>query len=210
MSSEKSGVYSPQYSTTTTSVQQRPLSGQQGFIAPSYPPLPPNQPPQYYTVQPGVYGPPPGYLPQLPQMGVQYIPPGPGIMVIQQPGIPGRWRSHVLDCCVDGCGLFCHVCCCPCIGVGHNADLVGWNCCVTGTIFAILYSPAYLPYLLSGVPFGLPCSCLIHAPLRSKLRERYGINENCPGEDWCVTAFLPLCAICQEVHEVIAHGEARM
>ena len=130
-------------------------------------------------------------------------------VITQQPLPSDRWRSSPFDCCVDGGGVCCLVCCCPCVPIGYHADLVGWNCCLTATLFTILYSPSWVMMLLIGCP-APPLSCLIHWPLRRKLRVRYGVIENCSGEDCLCTLFCPLCSICQEVHEVRAHGETRV
>ena len=112
-----------------------------------------------------------------------------------------RWNSSICDCCGDGCEGFCNGCCCgPCI-IAKHADMVGWNGCFMGTAFCLLYSPAYLTYLILGLPM-VPLSCLVHAPLRRKLRERYGINESFFCEDWVCTTLCTPCSLCQEVHEV--------
>ena len=130
-------------------------------------------------------------------------------VITQQPINSDRWKSPPCDCCVDGGGVCCLTCCCPCVPIGYHAELVGWNCCLTATAFALLYSPSWAIVLIFGYP-APPLSCIIHAPLRRKLRVRYGIVENCSGEDFLCTFFCPLCSICQEIHEVRSHGETRI
>jgi Cys-rich protein (TIGR01571 family) len=127
----------------------------------------------------------------------------------ERPGFQGKWRAEFCDCCVDGCSVCCYVCCCPCIPIGFHARIVGWNWCLAASAFTITYSPTWVVALFTGIP-ALPLSCFIHAPLRRKLRERYGINESFRGEDWVYTFLCPLCAICQEIHETRVHGEGHV
>jgi Cys-rich protein (TIGR01571 family) len=129
-------------------------------------------------------------------------------VIIQPAGnATGAWRSNICDCYIDGCGGCCYGCCCAPCAVFQNARIVGWNPCGTCAVFCLLYSPVYVGFLLFGIPL-IPLSCLIHAPLRRKLRVRYGINEACMwGEDWVFTTLFAPCAICQEVHETKAHGD---
>jgi Cys-rich protein (TIGR01571 family) len=152
--------------------------------------------------------PQPGIIAQQP-MDFQPLQSPVNAVIIQPAGnATGVWLSHICDCCVDGCceGC-CYGCCCAPCAVGENAGIVGWNPFCTGATFCILFSPAYLGFLLFGIPL-IPLSCLIHAPLRRKLRVRYGINEACMwGEDWVFTTLFAPCAICQEVHETKAHGD---
>ena len=91
----------------------------------------------------------------------------------QQLRVLGKWSSSTCDCCVDGWEACCGVCCCtPCVFSKH-AELVGWDGCRSGFCFCLLYAPSYL---LTGLPF-IPLSCLIHAPLRKKIRERYILRK---------------------------------
>ena len=118
----------------------------------------------------------------------------------------GQWHTRGSNCTVDGWGSCCHVICCPWTPIGRHADLVGWNCCLTATAFAVLYSPTYMVNLILGIP-APALSCCIHAPLRRKIREKYGIEESFPNEDCLCTFCCPLCAICQEAHEVLVHSD---
>ena len=117
----------------------------------------------------------------------------------------GNWSSGTCDCCVDGWEACCGVCCCtPCVFSKH-AEVVGWDGCRSGFCFCLLYAPSYL---LTGLPF-IPLSCIIHAPLRRKIRERYGIKEGYFCEDYISTTFCTPCSLCQEAHEIKVHGEMR-
>ena len=49
------------------------------------------------------------------------------------------------------------------------------------------------------------CCCLIHAPMRSKFRARYGIGGSACG-DCCITSCCACCAIAQEAREIRARG----
>jgi Cys-rich protein (TIGR01571 family) len=123
-----------------------------------------------------------------------------------------EWKSNICDICSDGYGVCMHIWCCSCIAIGQNADLVDFDytCCMTSTLFAILQIPILMPSLLFGIPICFSPTVCIHFPIRRKLRAKYGINESFTGEDLLFTCCLPLCALCQEVHEILERGDARM
>lgn len=134
--------------------------------------------------------------------------PGSGAFIIGTEAGPSEWSSHICECAVDGVGYCFYVSICSACVAGQNAEIVDWHCGGFGSLFCALAAAAYLPPLIYCVP-GWPFSCFIHAPLRKRIRERYGIDESCPGEDYVFTLLCPLCALCQESHELGRHNERR-
>jgi Cys-rich protein (TIGR01571 family) len=76
--------------------------------------------------------------------------------------------------------------------IRQNMELVlGDNCVIQAALYCVT------------LHFG--CCCVIHAPMRSKFRSRYGIEGSACG-DCCITSFCACCAIAQEAREIKARG----
>ena len=109
-----------------------------------------------------------------------------------------EWRESLCGCCND-IGICCVGCWCPCILFGQNQEqLDGHSCCGTGCVYCVLLC---LPCISVVVP---PLCCLISAPRRRILRQRYGLREDC--NDWCATCCCYHCALCQEAREMKVRG----
>ena len=92
--------------------------------------------------------------------------------------------------CFDDCATCCTSCCFPWLQYGFNQEKMdGSSCCGSGVLYFIMVS--------------LGCCCLIHAPRRTMLRARYGLNEDVCN-DFCVTWCCAFCAIAQEAREMNA------
>ena len=100
-----------------------------------------------------------------------------------------KWHSGLCDCFVDR-----PICClsffCPCVQYGLNESALG----ETGPVCCVLY----------GALMHFYCCCLLHAPMRGRLRQRYGLAGD-DGSD--VLATLTGCmSIAQEAREIKARG----
>ena len=100
-----------------------------------------------------------------------------------------QWHSGLCDCFTDG-----EICClsffCPCVQYGLNVSVLGESC----TVCCVMY----------GVLMHFYCCCIVHAPMRSKLRARYNLQGD-DGRD--VLASLTGCmSIAQEAREIKARG----
>ncbi len=103
---------------------------------------------------------------------------------------PQEWKNPLCGC-FDDMGSCCMTLWCPCVQYGKNYENVHHDGCGSqGAFFCLL-----------GI-FGL--SCCLHSELRSEIRERYNIQEDC--SDCCVTCFCPGFAIAQEARELKDRG----
>lgn len=128
-----------------------------------------------------------------------------------QLGEPGRWSTSIFNCFnKDGCcdslkALFLA----PCY-IKTNAEFVGYtHPILCGTVFCLLYLPALAINAVIVIPLvQVPSpTCCLHAPIRGRIRAKYGIHEWCWGEDWIYTMFCTPCAIRQEIHEIAVRQE---
>jgi len=99
-----------------------------------------------------------------------------------------QWKESWIDCC-GNCGICCVTCMCPCIQYGLNAEKLDGSSCVTNAL--LLMFCGWLP-------------CFVQGPRRKLLRQRYGLQEDCP--DFLIHCLCPLCAICQEAREMQNRG----
>ena len=104
----------------------------------------------------------------------------------------GRWSSGLLMCGED-IGICSVTCLCPPVNYGQISHKMGGNCCIDGLTCMVMAC------------VGL--SCVVHIPLRNRIRHQYGIGDDCPlcpAESGClVTYFMPQCAICQEARHLV-------
>lgn len=148
-------------------------------------------PPQQYPPQQGGY---PMAQGQMPMQPVQYQP-----MNIQQPGqvavpiqnqSPQVWKNSLFGCLSD-IGSCILTCCFPCVQYGMNYEKVHQSgCCSQGCTWWCLN--------MCG------CCCLVHKELRSDIRRKYNIREDC--SDCLTTCLCGPCAICQEARELKERG----
>ena len=100
-----------------------------------------------------------------------------------------RWQSGLCDCFDDWetClpSFFC-----PCVQFGVNASVVGERCGMSCALYLLLAH--------------FYCCCLVHAPVRTKIRARYHLQGD-EAED-CLATLCGCTSIAQEAREIKARG----
>jgi Cys-rich protein (TIGR01571 family) len=145
--------------------------------------------PQIMYMLPTPSAPPYQPQPSQPAQPVSTIQPTPfvyptEITVHLKQHLSPQFSSGLCDCCLDISGCI-YGCICPCHLFGKNVEnLTNQGCC-----------KACCCYLCC-------CGSCNHAPMRRKLRMKYGLLEE-PCNDCCVAVFCSCCALCQEHREIM-------
>jgi len=137
---------------------------------------------------------------------------------IYPPPNSGQWSTGFCDCCamvrspqgveVGGAGLCCKAFCCLCCVIGDNSEFFanheGVHCAGQGNssnACCMWCAAEHLAHFVVGVPLG----CMLHLPIRSAIRRRYGLPED-PCIDFCAVCCCPACAAIQEHRELHVRG----
>lgn len=100
-------------------------------------------------------------------------------------GSPKEWKASLFSVFSSG-PVTCFVTIlCPCYQYGVNSEAMGGSCCPDGFVYGLMQE------------CGL--CCLVHAPLRKRIREKHGIVSS---NDCLITCCCPCCAIIQEATQV--------
>ena len=104
------------------------------------------------------------------------------------PGGSPDWGTGIFSCFDDTSGCCDAICCGPC-QIARHCEAVEGRANTQNTMYCLGFTICGYAAL-----FAIPM-------LRSKIRERFGIQGSCPG-DWCCGCCLPGCAVCQHHREL--------